>query len=81
MKRDLNTCSSQSAMHHGVRVRVFFRRSTTAEQRQQHILESPRTFFSNIIITIRTQNLSVSSVQHFRKRVGKKTKKTEQDQQ
>ena len=33
MRRDLNTCSRQSALHHGVRVRVFFvgRRSTTAE--------------------------------------------------
>ena len=30
-RRDLNTCNSQSAMHHGVRVRVFSRRSTTAE--------------------------------------------------
>ena len=26
MRRDLNTCSGQSAMHHGVAVRVFFRR-------------------------------------------------------
>ena len=33
MRRDLNICSRQSAMHHGVRVRVYFvgRRSTTAE--------------------------------------------------
>ena len=32
MRRDLNTCSRQSAMHHGVRVRVFVGRwSTTAE--------------------------------------------------
>ena len=33
MRRDLHTCSSESAMHHGVPVRVFFvgRRSTTAE--------------------------------------------------
>ena len=28
MRRDLNTCSSQSAMHHGIPVRVFFRRSS-----------------------------------------------------
>ena len=28
MGRDQNTCSSQSAMHHGVRVRLFFGRST-----------------------------------------------------
>ena len=31
MRRDLNTCSSQSAIRHGVRARVLFRRSTTAE--------------------------------------------------
>ena len=33
MRRDLNTCSRQSAMHHGVRVRVFFRRSSEHHSR------------------------------------------------
>ena len=33
MRRDLNTCSGQSAMHHGVRVRVFFRRSSEHHSR------------------------------------------------
>ena len=33
MRRDLNTCSSQSAMHHGVPVRVFFRRSSKHHSR------------------------------------------------
>ena len=31
MRRDLNTCSSQSAVHHGVRLCLFFRRNNTAE--------------------------------------------------
>ena len=33
LRRDLNTCSSQSAMHHGVPVRVFFRRSSEHHSR------------------------------------------------
>ena len=33
MRRDLNSCSRQSAMHHGVRVRVFFRRSSEHHSR------------------------------------------------
>ena len=33
MRRDLNTCSRQCAMHHGVRVRVFFRRSSEHHSR------------------------------------------------
>ena len=33
IRRDLNTCSSQSAMHHGVPVRVFFRRSSEHHSR------------------------------------------------
>ena len=33
MRRDLNTCSSQSAMHHGVPVRAFFRRSSEHHSR------------------------------------------------
>ena len=41
------------------------------KQQQQHIFEPPRTSFSNIINSIRTQNMSVSSIQHFRKGVGR----------
>ena len=33
MRRDLNTCSSQSAMYHGVPVRVFLRRSSEHHSR------------------------------------------------
>ena len=33
IRRDLNTCSSQSTMHHGVPVRVFFRRSSEHHSR------------------------------------------------
>ena len=33
MRRDLNTCSSQSTMHHGAPVRVFFRRSSEHHSR------------------------------------------------
>ena len=33
MRRDLNTSSSQSAMHHGVPVRAFFRRSSEHHSR------------------------------------------------
>ena len=33
MRRDVNTCSSQSAMHHGVPVRVFFHRSSEHHSR------------------------------------------------
>ena len=33
MRPDLNTCSSQSAMHHGVPVRAFFRRSSEHHSR------------------------------------------------
>ena len=33
MRRDLNTCNSQSAMHHGVPVRVFLRQSSEHHSR------------------------------------------------
>ena len=73
MRRELNTYSRQSAMHHGVRARVLFRWSTGAcilssfvgasqqkrQQQQHHILESRRTCFSHI----RTRNVSEGSLQ------------------
>ena len=55
MRRDLNTCSSQSAMHRGVPVRVFFRRSSehhsrndsssssTSWSHESHVLSHSRT--------------------------------------
>ena len=54
---------------------ILFRRSTTAgatAAANTSWIESPRTFFLNF--SVRTQNLSVSSVQHFRKRAGRKKK-------
>ena len=45
MRRDLNTCSSQSAMHHGVPVRVFFRRSS--EQNRRNDSSSSSTSWSH----------------------------------
>ena len=44
MRRDLNTCSSQSAMHHGVPVRVFFHRSSEHHSRND---SSSSTFWSH----------------------------------
>ena len=44
MRRDLNTCSSQSAMHHGVPVRVFFRRSLEHHSRND---SSSSTYWSH----------------------------------
>ena len=52
MRRDLNTCSSQSPVQHGVRVRLFFRRSTTAETTAAAHLGVTTYIFSNIIVSI-----------------------------
>ena len=76
MRRDLNTCSRQSAMHHGVRVRVFFRRSS--EHHSRNDSSSSRTSWSHdvhVFSHIRTRYFSEGSVQQhpppysFRKRV------------
>ena len=75
MRRDLNTCSRQSAMHHGVRVRVFFRQSSEHHSRND---SSSRTSWSHdvhVFSHIRTRYFSEGSVQQhpppysFRKRV------------
>ena len=76
MRRDLNTCSRQSAMHHGVRVHVFFRRSS--EHHSRNDSSSSSTSWSDdvhVFSHIRTRFFSEGSVQQhpppysFRKRV------------
>ena len=85
MRRDLNTCSSQSAMHHRVPVRVFFRRSSEHHSRNDSSSSTSwshdsHVFFSQSYLG-RTRNFSEGSVQQhpspcsFRKRVGRKRKK------
>ena len=54
MTRDLNTCSSQSAMHHGVRVAYsFVGAPTTAETTAAaHLVVTTYTFLSYFIILL-----------------------------
>ena len=87
MRRDLNTCSSQSAMHHGVRVRVFFRRSSEHHSRNDSSSSTSWSHDVHVFSHVRTrQHFSEGSVrQHpspcsFCKRVGRRKKNTEQDQ-
>ena len=49
MSRDLNTCSRQSEMHHGVRVRVFFRRSSEHQSRND---SSSSTSWSHDVVSV-----------------------------
>ena len=67
MGRDLNTCSSQSAMHHGVRVRVFFRRSSEHHNNNsRNDSSSSSTSWSHdvhVFSHIRTRYFSEGSVQ------------------
>ena len=66
MRRDLNTCSRQSAMHHGVRVRVFFRWST--EHHSRNDSSSSSTSWSHdvhVFSRIRTRYFSEGSVQQY----------------
>ena len=85
MRLDLNTCSSQSVVHHGVPVRILSSVVGAPQQKrqqQQHILEPPLTYFFSYSYLGRTRNFSEGSVQKhtspcsFRKRVGGKRKKT-----
>ena len=90
MRRDLSTCSSQSAMHHGVPVRVFFRRSSEHHSRNDSSSSTSWSHDSHVFFSYsylgRTRNFLEGSVQKhsspcgFRKRVGRKEKNTEQDQ-
>ena len=88
MRRDLNTCSSQSAMHHGVRVRVFFRRSSEHHSRND---SSSSTSWSHDVHVFSDSHISVVPGTFLRvlynihhhvafARVEGKKKNTEQDQ-
>ena len=52
MRRDLNTCSRQSAMHHGVRVRVFCRRSSEHHSRNDSSSSSSSTSWSHDVVNV-----------------------------
>ena len=74
MRRDLNTCSRQSAMHHGVRVRVSFRRSLEHHSRNDGSSSTSWSHDVHAFSHIRARYFSEGSVQHpppysFRKRV------------
>ena len=85
MRRDLNTCSSQSAMHHGAPVRVFLRRlsehhsrndssSSTSWSHDSHDFCHSRTLVvpGTFLRVLYKQHLSPCS---FRERVGRKRKR------
>ena len=90
MRRDLNTCSSQSAMHHGVPVRVFFRRSSVHHSRNDsssgtywshdsHVFTRSRTLvvpgtFLRVLYNIIHQHVA------FARELEEKEKNTKQDQ-
>ena len=88
MRRDLNTCSRQSAMHHVVRVRVFFRRSSEHHSRNDRSSSSSTSWSHDVHVFshIRTRYFSEGSAQQhsspcsFHKRLGRKRKNTEQEQ-
>ena len=89
MRRDLNTCSSQSAMHHGVPVRVFFRRSSEHHSRNDsssttwshdsHVFSHSRT----LVVPGTFLRVLHNNIHHhvaFAREVEEKEKNTEQDQ-
>ena len=87
MRCDLNTCSSQSAMHHGVPVRVFFRRSS--EHHSRNDISSSTSWSHDSHVFSHSHTLVVPGtflrVEHpspcsFRKRVARNKKENEQDQ-
>ena len=90
MRRDLNTCSSQSAMHHGVPVRVFFRRSSehhgrndssssTSWSHDSHVFSHSRT----LVVPGTFLRVLYNNIHHhvaFARELEEKEKNTEQDQ-
>ena len=90
MKRDLNTCSSQSAMHHGVPVRVFFRRSSehhsrndsssnTSWSHDSHVFSHSRT----LVVPGNILRVLYNNIHHhvdFGRELEEIEKNTEQDQ-
>ena len=89
MRRELNTCSSQSAMHHGVPVRVFFRRSSehhsrndsssTSWSHDSHVFSHSRTLVvPGIFLRVLYNNIHHHVA--FARELEEKEKNTEQDQ-
>ena len=70
MRRDLNTYSRQSAMHHGVRVRVFFRRSSEYHSRNDssraaaHLGVTTYMFFFLIFVLVTFLRVLYSKIHH-----------------
>ena len=92
MRRDLNTCSRQSAMHHGVPVRVFFRRSSEHHSRDDSS-SSSSTFWSHdshasshsrtFVVPGTFLRVLYNNIHHhvaFARELEEKEKNTEQDQ-
>ena len=90
MRRDLNTCSSQSAMHHGVPVRVFFRRSSEHHSRNDSSSSTSWSHDSHVFSHSRTLvvpgtflRVLYTNIHHhvaFARELEEKEKNTEQDQ-
>ena len=92
MRRDLNTCSSQSAMHHGVPVRVFFRRSSEHHSRNDSSSSSSTSWSHDSHVFCHSRTLVVpgtflrvlyNNIHHhvaFARELEEKEKNTEQDQ-
>ena len=90
MRRDLNTCSSQSAMHHGVPVRAFFRRSSehhsrndstssTSWSHESHVFSHSRT----LVVPGTFLRVLYNNIHHhvaFARELEEQEKNTEQDQ-
>ena len=85
MRRDLKTCSSQSAMHHGVPVRVFFSRSSEHHSRNDSISSISWSHDShvfshsrNLVVPGTFLRVLYNNIHHhiaLAKRVGRKRKK------
>ena len=90
MRRDLNTYSSQSAMHHGVPVRVFFRRSSEHHSRNDSSSSTSWSHDSHVFSRSRTLvvprtflRVLYNNIHHhvaFARELEEKEKNTEQDQ-
>ena len=90
MRRDLNTCSGQSAMHHGVPVRVFFRRSSEHHSRNDSSCSTSwshdsHVFSYNRSLVVPGTFLGVlyNNIHHhvaFARELEEREKNTEQDQ-
>ena len=90
MRRDLNTCSSQSVMHHGVPVSVFFRRSS--EHHSRNDSSSSTSWSHDSLVFSHSRTLVVpgtflrvlcNNIHHhvaFARELEEKEKNTEQDQ-